>query len=99
MTQQQIFNRISDYFIDKPVNRVSVFGSYATGKFNSASDIDLVLSLNQPVGLLKLSGYRIDLEEQLGIHVDLGTENGISEFVFPYIQKEMKVIYERQRKG
>ncbi|MEO8088535.1 MAG: nucleotidyltransferase domain-containing protein [Bacteroidota bacterium] len=95
MTQQQIFNKISDYFKDKPVKKVSVFGSYATGNFNSSSDIDLVLSLVQPVGLLNLSGYRIDLEEQLGIHVDLGTENGISQFVLPYIQKEMKIIYER----
>ena len=99
MTEQQIFKTICDYFIDKPVRKISIFGSYATGNFNSSSDIDIVLSMINPVGLLKLSGYRIDLEERLGISVDLGTENGISQFALPYIKKEMKVIYERNCVG
>ena len=95
MTRQQIFKLIIDYFKDKPVKKIMVFGSYATGKYNSDSDIDLIITLKKPVGLLKLSGYRLDLEKKLGISIDLGTEKGISPFVLPFIKKELKVIYEQ----
>ena len=95
MTHQKLFETIGEYFEDKPVNKVFVFGSYARGKVTPNSDIDLILSMSHPVGLLKLSGYKLELEEKLGIHVDLGTEGGISEFALPYINKEMKIIYER----
>ncbi|HKR04728.1 MAG TPA: nucleotidyltransferase domain-containing protein [Bacteroidia bacterium] len=98
MTRQKIFDLIIAYFKDKPVKKISVFGSYATGKYNSGSDIDLIISLEKPVGLIKLSGYRLDLEKKLGIPIDLGTEKGISPFILPYITKEIKVIYEQPRK-
>ena len=96
MTSQQAFKIISEYFKDKPVRKVSVFGSYATGKNTPDSDIDLILSLDKPLGLIKLSGYRLDLEEKLGIPVDLGTENGVSSFILPYIKNDIKIIYEHK---
>jgi predicted nucleotidyltransferase len=98
MTRQKIFNLIIDYFKDKPVNKISIFGSYATGRNNSGSDIDLIISLKKPVGLIKLSGYRLDLEKKLGIPIDLGTEKGISPLILPFIRKEIKVIYDQSRK-
>lgn len=96
MNRKDIYKKIIDYFMDKPVERISVFGSFSRKENNRKSDIDILLALRKPVGLIALSGYKIDLEKILGIPVDLGTEKGISDFVLPYIQKEMKVIYEKR---
>jgi uncharacterized protein len=98
MTRKKIFNLIIDYFKDKPVKKIIVFGSYASQRHHADSDIDLIISLEKPVGLLKLSGYRLDLERRLGIKIDLGTERGISPFLLPSIKKEGKIIYEQPRK-
>ena len=35
------------------------------------SDVDLMIEFLEPISLLKLSEIRIQLEEALGIHVDL----------------------------
>lgn len=96
MNAQEAYKIITDYFRDKPVSKIAVFGSYSTGKQNDESDIDLILTLSEPVGLIKLSGYKIELEKKLNITVDLGTDKGISQFVLPYIQKDIKIIYERK---
>jgi hypothetical protein len=96
MNNQEAFKIITDYFKDKPVSRVAVFGSYSTGQQRADSDIDLILTLSEPVGLIKLSSYKIELEKKLNIPVDLGTDTGISPFVLPYIQKDIKILYERK---
>ncbi|OGX84430.1 nucleotidyltransferase family protein [Hymenobacter glacialis] len=35
---------VAEYFADKPVKRVQVFGSYARGEATAESDLDLLLS-------------------------------------------------------
>ena len=64
------------------VNRVALFGSFARGEANEASDIDIVVSLSKPLGFafIQLADY---LEEKLGRKVDLVTaltlETGIAD--------------------
>ena len=95
MKNTTAYTKIINYFKEKPVHKIMVFGSYALNKQKPSSDIDVLLSLDHPVGLLALSGYRIELEKLLGIKVDLGTENGVSSYVMPYIKKDAVVIYEK----
>ena len=54
------------------VKSLKLFGSYASGKNNENSDIDLICEFMTPtVSLLVLSGLKIDLEEKLGLPVDI----------------------------
>jgi predicted nucleotidyltransferase len=44
LTTVQIQKVVADYFKDKPVKKVYLFGSYARGEANENSDVDLLLN-------------------------------------------------------
>ena len=52
-------------------HNVRLFGSLARGDHTEASDIDLLVDLDDGVGLLQLGGLVMDLEELLQVHVDI----------------------------
>lgn len=94
MEKAELYRIIRDYFSDKPVLKVSVFGSYLSDKEKEKSDIDILLDLEQPVGLMQLSRFKNDLEDLLKIKVDLGTRTGISKFVEEEVRETSSIIYE-----
>lgn len=86
---------IAAYFADKPVRRVEVFGSYARGEATAESDLDLLLS-RKPDGrlsLFDLVDYQEDLQDKLGIRIDIGT--ALSPFSRPHIEPDLTTIYEQ----
>ena len=51
---------------------VSIFGSYAEGRATSQSDLDLLVEFEKPsVSLVKLNALKYDLEDALGLSVDI----------------------------
>jgi predicted nucleotidyltransferase len=94
---KETINKIRKYFQDKPVIKAYVFGSHARNKETEESDIDILVDLDHttPVGL-KFFTMQAELEELLQTKVDLISANGISRFIKPYIEKEKKLIYERE---
>jgi uncharacterized protein len=64
---------------------VRVFGSVATGERRPDSDIDFLVDLDQGRGLLDLGGLLSDLQDLLGVEVDL-VESGS---VHPYIRERV----------
>ncbi|SMO45948.1 nucleotidyltransferase family protein [Gracilimonas mengyeensis] len=94
MEKAELHNIIREYFHEKPVRKVSVFGSYASGKEREESDVDILLELVHPVGLMELSRYKNDLEDLLEIKVDIGTESGISEHLAEEVRENASVVYE-----
>lgn len=86
---------LAEYFADKPVRRVQVFGSYARGEATAESDLDLLIELSQLVGWEYLR-YADELSELLGIKVDLGT--GVSDYMMRYIKRDLQTVYESQEK-
>ena len=54
------------------VKKVSLFGSYATGKQTEDSDVDLLVEFEEPaVSIFKLAGIKIKLQELTGKNVDV----------------------------
>jgi len=47
LTIEQIKQTVTDYFKDKPVKRVYLFGSYARGDADENSDVDLLVDLDR----------------------------------------------------
>jgi uncharacterized protein len=53
---------------------VRVFGSVARGEADQQSDVDLLVDLDQGRSLMDLGGLLMDLQEALGVRVDISTE-------------------------
>ena len=51
-----------------------VFGSVARGVDREGSDIDLLVDLPTGTSLLHIVGLQLDIEDALGVRVDLCTE-------------------------
>ena len=71
------------------IKRIGLFGSYAKDLPTEASDIDLVVEFEQPLGFkfIELSEY---LERLLGREVDILTPAGIQGIRIPHIAQYIK---------
>jgi hypothetical protein len=55
-------------------HNVRIFGSFARGEQNPASDIDLLVDLDPDRTLMDLGGLLMNLQEMLNVRVDVATE-------------------------
>jgi uncharacterized protein len=76
------------------ISYLGLFGSHARGENNKDSDIDLLAKFSKPVGYFGLVRAQRQLSKYLGKEVDLVTKGALSERIFPYVQKNLKTIYE-----
>ena len=64
--------RILSGFVDKyAIRRMVLFGSRADGTNREDSDVDLIVEFSIPVSLITLSTLKIEMEEALGLCVDI----------------------------
>lgn len=66
---------------------VRLFGSLGRGEANSSSDLDLLVDMSEGRSLLDLVALGDDLEESLGVPVDVVTEKSLS----PYLRDRILV--------
>jgi len=67
---------------------VRVFGSVARGEMTASSDLDLLVRMNEGTGLFDLVGLSQELEETLGVNVDVLSEGGLSPYLRDRILSE-----------
>lgn len=76
------------------VKKASLFGSYARKEATEKSDIDIYIEPGEIKTLFKLSAFRIELVESLGISVDVvATKPDIEGFACN-IERDGVVLYE-----
>jgi len=61
------------------VRNVRVVGSVARGESDDLSDVDLLVTLDRGVTLMKMSALRRELETLLGCKVDVISDKGLRE--------------------
>lgn len=83
------------FFASKPVKRAYLFGSYARNEAAHNSDIDLLVELDysKRIGFAFIQ-MQLDLEALLRRKVDLVSDDALSKYLKPYIDKEKILIYE-----
>ena len=93
---KQHLDKIRDFFSDLPVKKAYLFGSYSRNDADKNSDVDILVELDHstPIGM-KFFTYQPRLESLLNRKVDLVSEEGLSKYVKPYIDKDKVLIYER----
>ncbi|MCW7075532.1 MAG: nucleotidyltransferase family protein [Candidatus Methanospirare jalkutatii] len=72
--------------------KIEIFGSYARGEQKETSDLDVIVEFEKRKSLLELVGIEQELEDALGIKVDLLTRASISPYLIERIEKESKVV-------
>ena len=97
MSTQAMTQKIAEYFKTQPVVKAWLFGSFARGEEREDSDVDILISLDEKanVGLFRLSGMHLDLQDMLRRRVDLVTEKGLLPFARPSVNHDKRLIYER----
>jgi len=70
------------------IKNIGLFGSIVRGDTTSKSDVDILVEFEKPIGLDFVS-LADELEEILGVKVDLVTPNAIKPRMFKYIKQDL----------
>jgi len=73
------------------VKEIGVFGSYVKGEQKKASDIDILVEFEEPIGLFQFMDLEENLSTLLGTKVDLVSKKALKPRIGEHILKE--VIY------
>ena len=97
MTTNMIKTTVADYFKTQPVLKAWLFGSYSRGEQTNESDVDILVHYDrsQSIGLLKIAGMHIDLENLLGHKVDIVEDGTLRPWAVESVNKDKCLIYER----
>lgn len=75
------------------VESVRLFGSYARGTADEASDVDLLIDKGRLKSLFQLSAFRLDVEDALRLPVDLVTTASADKLFIDAISHEEVLLY------
>ena len=73
---------------------IAIFGSYARGSADPASDIDILVRFFRKKSLFQLVRIEDELARALCMKVDLVTENAVSPYLADAIYRDAVVIYD-----
>lgn len=78
------------------IKRASVFGSFADDTASAGSDVDLLIELSLPIGLLEFIHIKHELEDLLGRKVDLVEFKAIKSSIKDLILHSAIPIYGKE---
>ena len=73
---------------------MGIFGSFARNEAKAESDIDILVDFKDTFGLLKLIQIENKLSHLLNRKVDLVTTRSLDPKIKPFVESDLKVIYE-----
>ena len=87
--------KIQNFFKDKPVKKVYLFGSFARGDADANSDVDLLIDwdYSHHIGLEYIQWW-MDMKELLHREVDFVSLKYLSPLIQDYVHKDKTLIYE-----
>jgi len=93
MDIQNIQKQIAPILKKYRVIRASIFGSLARGEGSGESDVDILVQLDDNVGLLEFVGLKLELEESLGSKVDLVEYDTIKRAIRDRVLADQVVVH------
>jgi predicted nucleotidyltransferase len=70
------------------VRKIAIFGSFAHGKPQPTSDVDLLVELDRGLGL-RFMDMAEEIENKLGRKVDILTKEGLQDIRIPQVKKSI----------
>jgi uncharacterized protein len=95
MTIEEVKKKAGPIFERHGVIYAAVFGSLARGEDRPQSDVDILIRLGRPTGMVGYMQLIESLEQSLKKKVDLVTEQSLNKRVRPYVMPDLKTIYEK----
>ena len=97
LTKQDIFQTIIDNkeaIKSFGVTEIGLFGSYVRDEQTDKSDIDLLIHYDiKEINMKKFMNFCFMMDDLFSeIKVDVVTKNGLSQFIGPYILKEVEYV-------
>jgi hypothetical protein len=87
-TLQNHKHRLSEKY---GINRMAIFGSYSVGQQTIASDIDILVDFNKPIGI-EFIDLADELESMLHLKVDLISKNGVKSHYLKQIESQLQYV-------
>ena len=69
------------------IKKAGIFGSYARGDNKKKSDIDIIIEPRKGMGL-EFVGVQLELQDEIGLKIDLVTYKGIHRLIKEQVLKE-----------
>lgn len=80
------------------IKYAALFGSYARGEETKKSDLDILVSFSKPVSFFDIVEIEEEIAKKVNIKkVDLVTKKALHPAIKKYVNKDLKVIYEKGR--
>lgn len=99
MIDSKIKNQVVSSLLPYQPSRIGIFGSYARGENKKDSDLDVLISFKERISLLKLVQIQQELADELGIEVDLVTENSLKNSrLKEFIYQDLIMIFNEEER-
>ena len=83
---------IKPYLFGKyPLKSLAIFGSYARGEFDDASDLDLLVEVDATIGS-RFVDLADEIEEMVGMRVDLVSRDGVKPKYLEAIKPDLVYV-------
>lgn len=92
MTREEIQNTIRAYLNQFPISKIGIFGSFARNEDRPDSDIDILVTFEEPISLFTLVRIHRELSELLHRKVDIVSEKYLHPRMKEAVQKDLKII-------
>lgn len=92
MTKEEIHSIIKQYLEQYPISKIGVFGSFARNEHDHDSDIDILVTYDEPVNLLTLARMHRELSELLGREVDIVSEKYLHPRIKAAVERDLEII-------
>jgi uncharacterized protein len=74
------------------LKEIGIFGSYVRGEQVAESDLDILIELEKPIGLLRFMKLERTLSELLGIPVEMVTKKALKPHIGKRILQEVMYV-------
>ena len=91
--QKILKNHKRDLQTKYKVKEIGIFGSYVKQEVSENSDLDILVSFNDPIGMFKFLELEEYLQNLLGIKIDLVSKKALKPRIGKYILKEALMIW------
>lgn len=92
MTREEIQQTIKHYLSQFPISRIGLFGSFARNEDQPDSDIDILVTFEEPISLFTLVKIHRELSELLQRKVDIVSEKYLHPRLKEAVQKDLVII-------